>query len=83
MSSSRVSKIMLTKRRLVERKKSPRKTSPNKFDQLYDNYKTMQANNEKLKQIILFEREKKHLTECTFKPQTNIQSKKLKQILKL
>ena len=81
MSSSRVSKIMLTQRRLVERKKSPRKTSPNKFDQLYDNYKTMQANNEKLKQIILFEREKKHLTECTFKPQTNIQSKKFNKKL--
>ena len=81
MSSSRVSKIMLTKRRLVERKKSPRKTSPNKFDQLYDNYKTMQANNEKLKQIILFEREKKHLTECTFKPKTNIQSKKFNKKL--
>jgi hypothetical protein len=72
---------MLTKRRLVERKKSPRKTSPNKFDQLYDNYKTIQANNEKLKQIILFEREKKHLTECTFKPQTNIQSKKFNKKL--
>ena len=81
MSSSRVSKIILTQRRLVERKKSPVKTSPNKFDQLYQNYKTMQANNEKLKQIILFKREKKHLTECTFKPQTNIQSKKFNKKL--
>ena len=76
MSSPKISKIILTQKRIIKRKKSPTKNSPNKFEQLYENYKTKQANDEKLKQIILFEREKKLLTECTFKPQLNTGIKK-------
>ena len=71
MSSSGVTRIILTRKRIVGRKKSPSKNSQNKFEQLYENYKTRQVKNEKLKQKILSEREKKHLTECTFSPKTN------------
>ena len=78
MSSSENVIMIRTKKRLVERKKSPNnRTTKNKFQQLYDNYKTRQAKNEMLKQSILSEREKKYLTECTFFPKTT----KLKKIL--
>lgn len=68
MSSSGKVKIIKTQKRIVERQKSPIKKNQDKFEQLYENYKTIKAKNELLKQRILSEREKNEFSECTFTP---------------
>ena len=59
MSSNGKTKIIKTEKRIVIRQKSPVKNNQTKFDQLYQNYITIRAKNELLRQRILQEREKK------------------------
>ena len=66
MSSNGKTKIIKTEKRIVTRQKSPVKNNQTKFDQLYQNYITIRAKNELLRQRILQEREKKELSNCTF-----------------
>ena len=68
MSSLGNQKIIKAQKRFVVRHKSPKRNYQNKFEELYQNYKTRKAKNELLKQRILSEREQKDLTECTFTP---------------
>ena len=68
MSSNGNTKIIKTEKRIVIRQKSPVKNNQTKFDQLYQNYITIRAKNELLRQRILQEREKKELSYCTFSP---------------
>ena len=68
MSSNGKTKIIKTEKRIVIRQKSPVKNNQTKFDQLYQNYITIRAKNELLRQRILQEREKKELSYCTFSP---------------
>ena len=68
MSSIGNLKLIKTDKRIVGRKRSLGKNSPNKFEQLYNNYKTIKAKKEILKQKIISEREKNEKIECTFTP---------------
>lgn len=68
MSSIGNLKIIKTDKRLVGRQRSLGKNKPNKFEQLYNNYITIQAKKEKLKQKIISEREKNEKLQCTFTP---------------
>ena len=61
MSSNGNTKIIKTEKRIVIRQKSPVKNNQTKFDQLYQNYITIRAKNELLRQRILQEREKKRI----------------------
>ena len=84
MSSLGNQKIIKAQKRLVVRHKSPKRNYQNKFEELYQNYKTRKAKNELLKQRILSEREQKDLTECTFTPKiTKLKNIFIKKPVKL
>lgn len=61
-------KIIKTDKRIVGRQRTPDKNKPNKFEQLYNNYITIQTKKERLKQKIISEREKNEKLQCTFTP---------------
>ena len=52
----------------TERQRKSGKNKINKFQELYDNYKTQKTKEEQLRQKIISEREKSFLAECYFSP---------------
>ena len=52
----------------IKKQKSSGKNRDKKFQELYDNYKYQKTKEERYRQQILSERDKKELAECTFSP---------------
>ena len=94
MSSQNNLRIIKMEKRIVGRQRSFGKSNQNTFEKLYNNYKTRNANMEKLKARINSERKKNELLECTFSPKltkmkkifnkksTSTNNKSVKNILK-
>ena len=85
MSLNTEQKPIKREKRIVHRQKSSEKNRNKKFQQLYENYKTLKTKEECLRQKILTERTKKELEECSFSPKIiknkNLYKKKPIEIL--